>query len=149
MSHIRTQIRHRFRDVLDTALGTGYVVKGSRRKRPANDTGVALITVLSLNDAQNTPETMGDARVRIASIYVRIQRTGVSEALDDALDADEVVVTEAVLATDWSDLLEEQPESVRTMSSDSGEAGRDVSELVIQFDCEYRLDRHDLETPIR
>lgn len=145
--HVRTQIRHRFRDVLDAALSSSYVIYGGR-KRARNDTGQALVNIVSLNDQQSLPETQGDARIRTASIYVRVQRSGVGDALDDQLDADEVAVTEAIMAADWSDLLEELPESVQTNSSDSGEAGRDVSEVVIRFDCEYRIDRFDLETAI-
>lgn len=145
--HVRTQIRHRFRDVLDAALPSSYVIYGGR-KRARNDTGQALVNIVSLNDQQSLPETQGDARIRTASIYVRVQRSGVGDALDDQLDADEVAVTEAIMAADWSDLLEELPESVQTNSSDSGEAGRDVSEVVIRFDCEYRIDRFDLETAI-
>lgn len=148
MTHIRTQIRHRFRDILADGLPTGYVVAASR-KGSRNDTGAALVNVLSLNDQQGQIETMGDARVRTASIYVRVQRSGIGDALDDALDADEVLINGLVLAADWDDLLEAPPENTQVNSSDSGDAGRDVSELVIRFDCEYRLDRHDLETPIR
>ena len=144
MSHVRTQIRARFSTLL-AALGATYEVTASR-KRPKNiDHGIALVNIRCLNDQTQAREVQSDLRIRIASVYVRIQRSGSGDALDDTLDADEVAVVDAILGAEWADLLEEPPELLQTNFSDDGAGELDIAEIVMRFDCEYRVDRTDLE----
>ena len=148
MSHVRTQIRHLFRDLLTAALGPEYQVESSR-KGSRNATAKAFVTIRATDDSTDPVETQGNARVRVASVYVRVQRAGSGPTLDDALDADEVAVSDAILGGDWSDLLQTDPELARVSIAYSGEAGIDAGEVAIQFDCEYRVSRYDLETAIQ
>lgn len=74
MAHVRTQIREQFKTVLETALpSAGYDVFASRRYA-RNDTGKATVDMAISNDQTQAREVMGDARIHIASLYIRVQR---------------------------------------------------------------------------
>lgn len=148
MSHMRTQIRHRFKQVLDATLGSGYEVFASRKYSWNHKPGVALVDMRILNDQTQEREVMGDLRAHTASLYIRVQRSAEESALDDALDVDEVAITAALETTDWSDLLEEDPELLQVNFADDAEGGRAIGALVLRYDCEYRIDKSDPETRI-
>lgn len=149
MPHARSQIRGRFASVLTAALPSGYAVFSSR-KYPRNYVeGEAVVDITIQNDQTQLREVMGDQRVHIASVYVRVQRgTGDETTLDDALDADEVRIVAAVEAASWSDLLEEDPELLQVNFSESADGGVAIGGLVMRFDVEYRIDKSDPETII-
>jgi len=148
MAHMRTQIRSRFKSVLEAALGSGYEVYASRKSSWNHTSGVALVDMRILNDQTQAREVMGDARAHTASLYVRVQRSAPETGLDDALDADDVKITLAVEGEDWSDLLEEEPELVQVNTADDAEGGRAIGAIVLRYDVEYRIDKTDPETRI-
>ena len=154
MAHVRTQIRAEFKAVLDVALPlTDYRVFASRKSAINHKATHATVDMRFLNDQTRQAETMTtaddeQARIHVASLYIRVQRSATEETLDDLLDADEVIVVEAVSAYDWSGLLEEEPELVQANFSDSGEAGRILGAIVLRYDLEYRINKHDPQTII-
>ena len=148
MAHIRTQIRQRFKTVLEASLGVGYEVYASRKSTWNHTAGTALVDMRILNDQTQAREVMGDARARTASLYIRVQRSAPEDELDDALDADDLAITLAVEGEDWSDLLEEDPELMQVNTADDAEGGRTIGAIVLRYDLEYRIDKSDPETRI-
>jgi len=145
VTHIRTQIREAMQTALDTNLPAGQYDVYASRKYARNHTGKAAIDMRFLNE-NITRETMGAERIRISSFYLRVQRSEAEADLDDALDVDEVNVIAAVVATDWSALLEEEPELVQVNFSSDAETGLALGGLVMRYDVEYRADYDDPET---
>lgn len=148
MAHIRTQIRTRFATILTAALGAGYDVFSSRKYAVNVTPGRALVDMRFLNDQTQEREVMSDARVHVASLYIRVQRPAQETDMDDTLDADELAVVSAIEAEDFTDLLEEDPELLQVNFSDSAEGGQIVGAIVIRYDVEYRIDKTDPETRI-
>jgi len=148
MTHIRTQIHTQVKSVLDGALPASYNVFASRKYSWNHKTGEALVDMRFLNDQTREEEVMSDARVHVGSLYIRVQRSAAEAALDDALDADEVVVVAAMEGFDWSSLLEEDPEMIQVNFSDSAETGHALGAIVLRYDVEYRIDKTDPETAI-
>ena len=89
-----------------------------------------------------------EARIHVPSLYIRVQRSASEETLDDELDQDEVLIVKAVSEYDWSHLLEEEPELVQTNFSDDGSTGRILGAIVLRYDLEYRINKHDPEQTI-
>jgi hypothetical protein len=149
MSHVRIQIREAFRTALVAGLpGAGYSVHASR-KFSWNAGTKALVDMTFLNDQTRERETNNDARVHIGSLYIRVQRQAASDGLDNALDLDEVRVVHILEATDWSALLEEDPELVQVNFTDgSDSSGKPVGGIVLRYDLEYRINKGDPETII-
>lgn len=148
MSHIRTQIREAFQTALSAGLpGAGYSVHASR-KFSWNAGTKALVDMTFLNDQTQARETMDDKRVHVGSLYIRVQRQAASDALDDALDLDELRIVQIIEAASWLTLLEEDPELVQVNFTDgSDSAGKPVGGIVLRYDVEYRIDKADPETP--
>lgn len=148
MAHMRKQIRDRFKSVLEAALpSTDYTVYAARHYARNHTPGVAIVDMRFLNDQQQEIETLGDDRVRIGSLYIRVQRSAEESALDDALDADDVLITSVIMDADWSDLLEQEPEQLQTNFADDAQ-GAAIGALVMRFDVEYRINKSDPETRI-
>lgn len=143
MTHVRTDIRDAIKTVLSTAL-PGFDVFASR-KTARNVLARPMIDMRFLN-VNIDSDTMGDSRRHIASLYIRVQRAAAEDQIDDLLDADEVVINTALLAHDWTGLLEEDPELKQTNWSDSNEGGQIIGAIVIRYDIEYRVSQSDLET---
>lgn len=148
MPHIRTQIRTAFKAALDAALDSSYTVYASRKYALNIVDGEALVDMRFLNDQTQEREVMGDARVHVGSLYIRVQRVETEDALDDALDADEVAIVDAIEAADFSALLEEDPELLQVNFSDNAGAGQAIGAIVIRYDVEYRINKSDPETAI-
>jgi hypothetical protein len=144
MAHVRTQIRDEMASVLSAALGSGYRVYASR-KYPQNLGTKALIDMRFLNE-NIEQTTMGDERTRTASLCLRCNRGASETTIDNLLDADEVAIHDAIMAHDWSDLLEEQPELIQVNFSDDAGGGTPIGAIVLRFDLEYRVSQLDLET---
>ena len=149
MAHIRTQIRQRFKTILDGALPVEYNVFSSRKSTWNHKSDGVLIDMRFLNDQTQEREVMGNERVHVASLYIRIQRSADEAILDDQLDSDQLLVEAAVNAADFSDLLEEVPELLQVNSADDADGGYTLGALVLRYDVEYRIDRNDPETPIQ
>lgn len=148
MAHIRTQIRQRFKAVLDAALPLAdYAVFSSRHYAKNHDPTKALVDMRFLNDQTSEIETMSDDRVHVASLYVRVQRSEDEADLDDALDADEVAVVTAIMSATWDDLLEDEPELLQANFADDAQ-GRALGAIVLRFDVEYRIDKTDPQTRV-
>lgn len=148
MAHMRTQIRERFKSVLDAALSSAtYDVYASRKYARNHTPGKAIVDMRFLNDQTQAREVMGDARTHVGSLYIRVQRSEEESALDDALDADEVAIVDAVEAATWTDLLEEDPELLQVNFADDAQ-GLAVGAIVMRYDVEYRIEKTDPETRI-
>lgn len=153
MSHVRTQIRTEFKSVLDAALPSAdYRIFASRKSAINHKATKATVDMRYLNDQTRIAETMGDsgdeARIHVPSLYIRVQRSASEETLDDELDADEVLIVKAIAAHDWSGFLEETPELVQVNFSDDGSTGKILGAIVLRYDLEYRINKHDPETII-
>jgi hypothetical protein len=148
MTHIRTRLRNRFRDALQLGLGAEYDVYASRKTKRNHTPGVTLVDMRFLNDQTREEETMSDDRIHIASLYIRIQRSGDEDTIDDDLDEDELRVTSIVRNIDWSDILEEQPEQMQANFADDADAGLILGAIVLRYDLEYRIDIDDPTTTI-
>jgi hypothetical protein len=148
VAHIRTQIRNRFKTVLDDALPASYVVFASRKYAWNTKTGQTLVDMRFLNDQTRERETMGDERIHVASLYIRVQRALEESQLDDALDEDEIAMVAAIEGENWLDLLEEDPELLQVNFADDAEGGRAIGAIVLRYDVEYRIDKSDPETRI-
>lgn len=154
MVHVRTQLRQRFKAVLDGALpSSDYRVYASRKSALNHVSNLTTVDMKFLNDQTQQASVMdrrnGDQpRTHVASLYVRVQRSADETLLEAELDADEVLIVNAVDAHDWSDILEEEPELVQVNFSDDGSAGRTLGAIVLRYDLEYRINKHDPETTI-
>lgn len=148
MAHVRTQIRNRFKTVLDGALPASYIVFASRKYAWNTKTGQTIVDMRFLNDQTRERETMGDERIHVASLYIRVQRALEESQLDTALDDDEIAIVAAIEAENWLDLLEEDPELLQVNFADDAEGGRAIGAIVLRYDVEYRIDKSDPETRI-
>lgn len=138
MSHIRTQLRNEFKAALDAALSsTDYAVFASRKYAWNHVVGKAIVDMRFSNDQTQNREVMSDARVHVASLYIRVQRSAEEASLDDALDADEVNIVNAIHDHGgWLDLLEEPPELLQVNFSDDASTGAPVGAIILRFDLE-------------
>lgn len=149
MAHIRTQIRQRVKAALESGLPSTYRVFSSRKYAINHEPGGAMVDMRFSNDQTQLIETMGDERVHVASLYIRVQRSTTDETtLDDAMDADEVAVVAIMEAINWGDLLEDEPELLQTNFTENESSGFAIGGIVMRFDCEYRIARNDPETVI-
>lgn len=154
MAHVRTQIREAFKTALEGATGAAdYTVFASRKYslNVAEDHGY--VDIMIGNDqtevARSTMGSTRKARIHTASVYIRVQRSALSDNLDDDLDADEVFVVNAIHDHDWTGLLEEEPELLQVNFADSNDSrGVAVGTIVIRFDVEYRINYDAPETVI-
>ena len=144
MAHVRTQIRDAFKAALVAALGADYDVFASRKyklnmvDRPMVDMRFASVDI--------TAQTMGDLRTHTGSLFIRVQRMATGDDIDDLLDQDEVNVTAAVEAVDWSSLLEEDPELKAVSWADDADGEVPIGMIVLRYDIEYRIAKNDPET---
>lgn len=155
MAHARTQLRQATKSALDDGLsGDNYRIFASRKSAINHDPSKALVDMRFSNDQTRAEEVMnyagtGDgARIHVASLYIRVQRSAHEEQLDDILDQDEVNIVRAMEEYDWDDLLEEEPELIQVNFIDDGSTGNIMGGLVLRFDLEYRINRSDPETII-
>jgi hypothetical protein len=144
MAHVRTQIRQAFKDALIDALDDDYDVFASRKyklnmvERPMID--------MRFNSVDINAQTMGDLRTHSGRLFIRVQRMATGDDMDDLLDQDEVNVTAAIEAVDWSSLLEEEPELKEVSWADDAEGEVPVGMIVLRYDIEYRIAKNDPET---
>ena len=152
MTHIRTQIRHRFAEVVRTYLDDlepdfEYEVNSDRRYPKRFEEGTYYVDMMVLNE-NISQSTMGEERDHEPSFYIRVQTIGPEGELTDRLEAFEVLVLAAIFESDWSDLCEETPEYVQWNTSDDFDNADAAMTMIMRFDCEYRVDRNDVETTI-
>lgn len=144
MAHVRTQIRQAFKDALIDALDDEYDVFASRKyklnmvERPMID--------MRFNSVDISAQTMGDLRTHSGRLFIRVQRMATGDDMDDLLDQDEVNVTAAIEAVDWSSLLEEEPELKEVSWADDAEGEVPIGMIVLRYDIEYRIAKNDPET---
>lgn len=144
MAHVRTQIRQAFKDALIDALDDDYDVFASRKyklnmvERPMID--------MRFNSVEINAQTMGDLRTHSGRLFIRVQRMATGDDMDDLLDQDEVNVTAAIEAVDWSSLLEEEPELKEVSWADDAEGEVPIGMIVLRYDIEYRIAKNDPET---
>jgi hypothetical protein len=148
MAHIRTQIRNRFKSVLEAGLPATWDVFENRRYARNFSTDRVRVDMTINNDQTQLVDEQNDSRIHIASLYLRVQRSARDEDMDDAQDADEVRIVDLIEAANWSDILEQDPELLQVNSADDAEGERIVATLVMRYDCEYRIEKSDPETPI-
>jgi hypothetical protein len=145
MTHIRTQIRHTVIDALAENLPSNYRVFGSRKYAINHKPGSPVVDVRFMN-VNITQETMGNERRNAGSLYIRVQRDGEETALDDQLDADEVLIVGVMASVRWDTLLEENPELVQANFAEDAQSGRPIGALILRFDVEWRANWNDPET---
>lgn len=144
MAHVRTQIRQAFKDALIDALDDEYDVFASRKyklnmvERPMID--------MRFNSVDISAQTMGDLRTHSGRLFIRVQRMATGDDMDDLLDQDEVNVTAAIEAVDWSSLLEEEPELKEVSWADDADGEVPIGMIVLRYDIEYRIAKNDPET---
>lgn len=141
--HVRSDIRNQIRDVIAAAMPGADVF--ASRKTARNVLTRPLVDMRFLN-VNIDHDTMGTSRRHVASLYIRVQRTASEDLIDNLLDADEVVINTALLAHNWTGLLEEDPELKQSNWSDTNEGGQLIGVIVIRYDIEYRVSQDDLET---
>lgn len=148
MAHVRTQIRNALRAALVAGLpASGYEVFGSRKYARNHTRATAVVDMRFLN-INVERQTMDDARTHTASLYIRVQRDAAEDALDDALDADEVIITAVVEGADWSGLLEEDPELVQVNFSGDSEGDVALGSIILRYDVQYRINKSFPQTVI-
>jgi hypothetical protein len=145
MTHARTTIRHAVIEALAADLPASYRVFGSR-KYALNRVAGAPVVDVRFAQVNIVQETMGDERRNVGSLLIRVQRDSEETGLDDALDADEVLVVGVMAGIDWSSLLEEQPELTQVVFAEDGQTGRPVGALILRFDVEWRANWNNPET---
>jgi hypothetical protein len=145
MTHARTLIRHAVIEALAADLPATYRVFGSR-KYALNRVAGAPVVDVRFAQVNITQETMGDERRNLGSLLIRVQRDSEETGLDDALDADEVLIVGVMAALDLSALVEEQPELMQVNFAEDAQTGRPVGALVLRFDVEWRANWNDPET---
>lgn len=144
MAHVRTQIREAFQAALVAALNDDYDIFASRKYK-LNMSDRPMID-MRFNTVDITAQTMGDLRTHKGSLFVRVQRMATGDEIDNLLDQDEVNVTAAVEAVDWSSLLEEDPELQSVSWADDADGEIPVGMIVLRYDIEYRIAKNDPET---
>lgn len=146
MTHVRSQIRQRFKDILEAGLPPEDYVVFASRTFARNTTPSAVVDIRFLN-VNIEHQTMSDDRMHTASLYIRVQRTADDDQLDDLLDNDDVVITSIVEnAGNWRDLLIEDPELVQVNYATNAETGQPLGAIILRYDVEYRVDKKDHET---
>lgn len=153
MTHVRKQVREAFKTALENYLDASYTVYASRKSPKNFDPDETVIDMRIMNDQTRMQETMTtstqDARVHVASVYVRVQKTGREDEIDDLLDDDEVKIVAAIETFNWEGLLEQPPEIVQVNFSDDAEGAYVLGAMVVRIDVEYRISRDDPETVIQ
>ena len=148
MAHVRTQIRSAMKSALEAGLSSSYKVFDSRKYARNIVDGEAIVDMRINDDRSGGYEVMGDERTHTASLFIRVQRSATEATIDDALDEDEVDIVAIVEATDWSSLLEQDPELIQVGFSDDSTTAQPIAAIVFQYDVEYRIDKSDPETVI-
>jgi hypothetical protein len=151
MVHVRTQIRTLAKQALEAELDPlVYTVFSSRTYRRNTSSGKALVDIQFTNDQQQEPATQGSDRDHVASLYVRVQRYGHENEIDDQLDQDELNVVAALNTVDWSNILEmtERLEPLQVNFADDESGAEIIAALIIRFDLDYRIDLDNPETPL-
>jgi len=144
MVHVRTQIRAKFKEIFDAELDSdAYRIFASRKSAINHLPDLALVDMRFLNDQTRNEETMGDERIHVPSLYIRVQRSARENEIDNLLDQDEVNIISAIDTFDWSDLLEEHPELIQVSFTDDSTGGNILAGIVLRFDLEYRINRDE------
>lgn len=153
-NHARVQIRRFTKEILVASLkpSENYDIFSSRKSAVNHDPGTTLIDMQILNDQVRQDEVLcvddGQPDIHVASLYVRIQKSGPEDDIDDLLDSEAAKVEQALLMHNWEGLLEEPPELIQTNFSSASEGGVVLASLSLRFDMEYRIYQHDPYTII-
>ena len=148
MTHVRTTIRQTVARLLETKLpSTGYDVIGTRAsKRNRRDTDPDAVVDVRITDVAVTAQGMDDLRLHTATLMIQVTREGNEETLDDLLDQDEILVTQAVNQFDWARLLEADPELTQITFARDGESDVTIGAIMLRYTVEYRISKHNPET---
>jgi hypothetical protein len=148
MTHVRTTIRQTVCQLLGTKLpNTGYNVLGTRtskRNRSAIDQDA--VVDVRITDVAVTAQGMNDLRLHTATLVIQVTREGKEETLDDMLDQDEVLVTQAMSQIDWTRLLETDPELTQITFARDGESDVAIGAIMLRYTVEYRISKNNPET---
>lgn len=142
MAHVRTQIRNAVKIVLDGILPDHAVFEG--RRYSINASELPAIDMRYLNENSDYG-TMGDVLDREASLYIRVTRSASEADIDDLLDADAVVIEEALDGNTLGGLTK-YSSLKQTNFTDNAEGDKPLAELVLRFDVGYRTANNDVET---
>lgn len=144
MAHVRTQIRAAIQAALQAGLGVDYDIFASRKYK-LNMLEKPMID-LRFSNVDISVQTMGTLRTHNATFFVRVQRMATGDDMDDLLDQDEVRVTAAIEAADFSTLLEQDPELTQVVWADDADGEVPIGMIVLRYDIEYRIAKDDPET---
>lgn len=144
MAHVRTQIRAAIQAALQAGLGVDYDIFASRKYK-LNMIEKPMID-LRFSNVDISVQTMGTLRTHNATFFVRVQRMATGDDMDDLLDQDEVRVTAAIEAADFSTLLEQDPELTQVVWADDADGEVPIGMIVLRYDIEYRIAKDDPET---
>jgi len=142
MAHVRTQIRNAVKTILDTALPDHTVFKG--RRYSINATELPVVDMRYLNENSDYG-TMGNVLDREASLYIRVTRSASEGNIDDLLDADAVLIEEALEGNTLGGLAK-YSSLKQTNFTDNAEGDKPLAELVLRYDVGYRTANNDVET---
>lgn len=142
MAHVRTQIRNAVKAILDTALPDHTVFEG--RRYSINATELPVVDMRYLNENSDYG-TMGNVLDREASLYIRVTRSAAESSIDDLLDADAVLVEEALEGNTLGGLAK-YSSLKQTNFTDNAEGDKPLAELVLRYDIGYRTANDDVET---
>lgn len=141
MPHVRADIRDDVKTTLEAAMPSHTVFAARRYK--INDTELPVVDMRFSNE-NSQYGTMGRTLEREASLYVRVTRIASEDAVDDLLDADAVLIEEAIAAAPPADAI--WCNLVQTNFTDGGDANRVVAEIILRYDIGYRTDDDDVTT---
>jgi len=145
MSHLRTQIR----DAVANAI-TGLPLTGpnvfKRRSNPINPKELPALSVYTPSDVFDSDfAAMDCVNARTLTINIIGNVEGVDESVLDQL---ELEVNRALIADFETGLLSGLTDFIVNASTSitfDGEAGKEVGEILMEYEISYRTDRKDLD----
>lgn len=142
MAHVRKQIRDAVKAILDAELPSHRVY--NKRLYSINRRHLPVVDMRFLNE-NSDHSTMGGVLDREASLYIRVTHAGTEDDVDDLLDADAVVIEEALDGSTLGDLVKFTTFK-QTNFTDNAEGDKPLAEIVLRFDMYYRTAQGDVET---
>lgn len=142
MAHVRTEIRNAVKAILDAELPDHTVFEG--RRYSINASELPTVDMRYLNENSDY-ETMGNVLDREASLYIRVTRSASESDIDDLLDADAVLIEEALEGNTLGGLAK-YSSLKQTNFTDNAEGDKPLAELVLRYDVGYRTANDDVQT---
>lgn len=91
-------------------------------------------------------QAMGTVKNHDAVLYVRVTRAASEDDIDDLLDADSVVIEEALEGEELGGVVKAVTHNA-TEFTDSADGNMVLAEMTLTFNVLYRADIGDVQTP--